>query len=94
MAHDFPGNIHELENILARSAALLDGHIIDTGNLELGDIAGSNSMDPQPADEAVAASAQDLPDITSIKDFFGQDSTAPSCVALLLQQMAYYPLVS
>jgi two-component system response regulator PilR (NtrC family) len=68
MTHDFPGNIRELENILARSAALLDGHIIDTGNLELGEVAGSNRMDQQPADEAVAASAQDLPDATDDLD--------------------------
>ena len=68
MTHDFPGNIRELENILARSAALLDGHIIDTGNLELGDVVGSNRMDQQPADEAVTGSAQDLPDATDDLD--------------------------
>ena len=43
--HEFPGNVRELENILARAAALLEGHIIDVDDLELDTLAVVTSVD-------------------------------------------------
>jgi len=33
--HDWPGNIRELRNVLARAAALFDGDVIEAGDLDL-----------------------------------------------------------
>lgn len=48
MQHEFPGNVRELENILARAAALLEGHVIDVDDLELNTLTAITSGDDAP----------------------------------------------
>lgn len=43
-AHDFPGNVRELENILERAAAFATEGVIDTGDLMLGTSPSSASI--------------------------------------------------
>lgn len=56
MSYDFPGNIRELENILARAAALLEGSVIEVDDLELNVVAGEMSAPSQPQSSRVPAS--------------------------------------
>lgn len=52
MAHDFPGNVRELENILARANALCEGSIIGSHDLHFEAFIGG---DKQPNSAAVSA---------------------------------------
>lgn len=70
---DFPGNVRQLENVLARATALADSHVIQIDDLEIM-ASSSNVVAPQTmSDKASVAvpAASDAPDMTSLEAVAG-----------------------
>ena len=65
LAHDYPGNVRELENILERAAAFAAGGLIDTGDLHLcaGPVLAEGFQEKEGDDERIAFHSAGIPSL-------------------------------